>query len=327
MPGIGISNAIPFNKGVSWSSYWATLISATVENAAPTHVVLTFPTAKTALGASDFTIAGFTVSSASWTGNVLTLVLSYPVTIYNGNLTITFAKTGGTATVTNNVADDGKTVGWYDAQELVTKDGSNHVTKWGTKLALGTDLDHVVGTPHWSADGILFDGIGDALYGHVAKKNQPVYWYFVMRMVTHTVGYFFDGDADNMAVVSQNPSPTIKAYAGTLSSANTDMAVGEWVILRVFFNGASSKLQVNDHAAVSGNFGANALGTQIMLAKKGNSAVYGNVQFKEFIVRNNADSAAIEASIYNYLKTKYAFFFDLTTNVFDESKMNNKVDL
>jgi len=23
MPGIGISNAIPFNKGVSWTSYWA----------------------------------------------------------------------------------------------------------------------------------------------------------------------------------------------------------------------------------------------------------------------------------------------------------------
>ena len=106
MPGISASKiGIPFQKNAfSFSSYWATLISATVENAAPTHVVLTFPTAQTSLGATDFTIAGFTISSASWTGAVLTLVLLYPVTVYSGNLTITFVKTGGTAVVTNNVA-------------------------------------------------------------------------------------------------------------------------------------------------------------------------------------------------------------------------------
>jgi alpha-L-fucosidase len=86
---------------MSWSTYWTTLISAVVEDAAPTNVVLTFPTAKTSLGASDFTIAGFTISSASWVGSVLTLVLAETV-LFDDVLVITFVKTGQTANVTNN---------------------------------------------------------------------------------------------------------------------------------------------------------------------------------------------------------------------------------
>jgi hypothetical protein len=145
MPGISVSKIpIPFNKGggISWSSYWATLISATVENAAPTHVVLTFPTAQTSLGATDFTIAGFTIASGSWTGAVLTLVLSEAVMIFDGNLTITFVTTGETATVTNNVDDDGNTAIWLDSQDLtsITKDESNRVAAWNDKLLQVSDL-------------------------------------------------------------------------------------------------------------------------------------------------------------------------------------------
>lgn len=99
-----IGNTIVNRRGGgSWQTYWNTLISATVENAAPTNVVLTFPSARTSLGASDFTIAGFTISSASWAGTVLTLVLTEAV-IYNDTLIVTFVTTGQTANVTNNVA-------------------------------------------------------------------------------------------------------------------------------------------------------------------------------------------------------------------------------
>ena len=100
--GIGIGIQFSRGGGQDWESYWSSLISSTVENAAPTDVVLTFPTAKPALGASDFTIAGFTISSASWTDAVLTLVLSTAV-VYGDTLVVTFVTTGGTAAVTNNV--------------------------------------------------------------------------------------------------------------------------------------------------------------------------------------------------------------------------------
>jgi hypothetical protein len=83
------------------------LISATVENAAPTHVVLTFPSAKAELVDTDFTVTvngiARTVSSASWGGSVLTLVLD-SVCFYGEPIVVTFVKTGETAAVTNNIA-------------------------------------------------------------------------------------------------------------------------------------------------------------------------------------------------------------------------------
>lgn len=105
-PGIGVGLGIPFQKNAfSFSSYWATLISATVENAAPTHVVLTFPAAQTSLLAADITCTvngvARTVSSASWTGAVWTVVLASAVE-YGDVVVMTFKLTN-TVTVTNNV--------------------------------------------------------------------------------------------------------------------------------------------------------------------------------------------------------------------------------
>ena len=92
--------------GISWSSYWATLISATVENAAPTNVVLTFPTAASTV-AADITCtvngAARVVSSASWTGAVWTVVLASAV-VYGDVVVMTFVPSGGTTNITNNVA-------------------------------------------------------------------------------------------------------------------------------------------------------------------------------------------------------------------------------
>jgi hypothetical protein len=76
--------------------------SAVVENAAPTHVVITFPSQKELI-ASNFTIAGFTILSASWSGAVMTLVLSTPV-VQSDTLVLVFAPTGQTTSITNNVS-------------------------------------------------------------------------------------------------------------------------------------------------------------------------------------------------------------------------------
>ena len=106
---LGLGNGVVFRQGGgsgSWSSYWTHLISATVENAAPTHVVLTFPTAKS-LVATDFTVTvngvARTVNSASWAGVVLTLVLA-SACVYGDVVVVTFVKSGGTANVTNNIS-------------------------------------------------------------------------------------------------------------------------------------------------------------------------------------------------------------------------------
>ena len=110
MPGISVSNiCVPFSGdgGVNWTQYWATLISATIENAAPTNVVLTFPSEGTSV-ATDITatVNGVArgVISASWLGGVWTVVLASAVA-HDDVVVITFVPTGGTANVTNNVAE------------------------------------------------------------------------------------------------------------------------------------------------------------------------------------------------------------------------------
>ena len=108
MPGIGIGVSKYLRKSsIFWSSYWTTLISATVEDAAPTHVILTFPEAQDSLIDTDFTVTvnggAVAVSSDSWAGAVLTLVLA-SACVYGDVVVVTFVKSGGTANVTNNIS-------------------------------------------------------------------------------------------------------------------------------------------------------------------------------------------------------------------------------
>lgn len=102
MPGIttNIGKRVTKQNSDSLSSYWSTLISATVEDANPDKVVLTFSASNTAV-ASDFTIDGFTISSGYWCGSVLTLILSTEV-LYGESLVINHVPTSKTQNITNN---------------------------------------------------------------------------------------------------------------------------------------------------------------------------------------------------------------------------------
>jgi len=114
--------------------------------------VLTFPTAQTSLVASDFTIAGFTVNSASWAGAVLTLVVSRVVTFLDLSLTITFVKTGTTTIVTNNVTAD-NLLAYYDNVQ-----GANPL-KLYDKSGNGKDGDlYATAPPSFGVYGTIFTG-------------------------------------------------------------------------------------------------------------------------------------------------------------------------
>lgn len=312
MPGISaVKTGIPFSKkGFNFSSYWATLISATVETAAPTHVVLTFP-APADIDETDFSIPGFTFASGSWAGAVLTLVLSSPVLAYHGNLTITFTKTGTTATVTNNVAI-ANTAGWYafgdGSATYVTKDGSDFVSVWKDLSGANHHLNQGTGTnqPKWESDGILFDGI-DNFMNTAFAQSQPVYIYMVWKQITWTDNdRIFDGNTVNTAMLHQRTTaPKLIAFSDLASTA-FDVTLNQFIILRVLYNGANSKAIVNNGVPITGNFGSgNPNGIYIGSAALG--AYPSNIKVKELIYRNNSDTASIETAIYNYLANKYGF--------------------
>lgn len=318
MPGISVSKiCVPFGGGgINWSSYWATLISATVENAAPTHVVLTFPAAQTSLGAADFTIAGFTIASASWTGAVLTLVLLYPVTYFSGDLTITFVTTSETATVTNNVAI-ANTVGWYllgdGSATYMTKDGSNVVSQWNDLSGSNNHLTQGTAAlrPLYNASlGVIFDGKGDYLKSAAFTYNQPCHIYMVVRNRAYESDHgIADGNLNGYRF-GQTASGNMYMYAGTAGAIITDEVLNttDYYIVRLLYSGANSKGQVNNYSAKA----TAGIGTQpwggITLGARGTGNDPAQVTIKEAIFRNAADDTATETAIFNYLAYKHGFF-------------------
>ncbi len=167
MPGISVSKIpIPFRGagGISWQTYWNTLISAIVEDAAPTHVVLTFPTAQPSLEASGLSAAidgeASAISSASWTGTVLTVVLADTV-VYGDTVVITLLATGGTATATNNTLAD-----YY-----VRADGSN-TSPYDTPAKAATQASTLINYLKTALDGSgAVVSIGSGTFNYVFLDN------------------------------------------------------------------------------------------------------------------------------------------------------------
>ena len=201
---------------------------------------------------------------------------------------------------------------WYDATDLatITKDGSNLVSVWAAKggAATGKNLLQADGAkqPLWVAPGIIrFDGIDDFLKSAAFTWNQPEFIYMLVKQITWTyTDRIFDGYGNQTAAVYQgNSTPKIIAYAGGLSSENSNLFVDTWGIIRVLFNGANSKLQVNDTASITGNFGTNNAGGFTLGSRGGGDARFSNIEVKDIVCCNTTD-VANETEIYNWLVTR-----------------------
>ena len=159
--------------------------------------------------------------------------------------------------------------------------------------------------PQWSAAGALFNGVADYMATANYQVNQPLYMYIVMRQVTYTsFDRFFDGmtGSDQIILRQLGSTPTLVAYAGTASGAVNDMVVNEWSIVRAFFNDANSKIQINGHNAVTGNFGAAHIHGLAIAVNGALTSNFSNIEVAEWVRRDSIDN---EATIYADLKTRY----------------------
>ncbi len=103
-PRIGIGIFIEGNYVPSSATFWDSIISIVVEDAQPTHVVMTSSVADTTSIAANFTITGISATvislSRDGTNKILTLTLSGPV-VYGNTLNV--VKGGVSKVVTNNI--------------------------------------------------------------------------------------------------------------------------------------------------------------------------------------------------------------------------------
>jgi len=214
------------------------------------------------------------------------------------------------------------TVGWYvtDESSYVTLSGIN-VTSWhdisgNNNHLLQSDTSKA---PHYTSDGLFFDGVNDFLRKEISGLAQPIYLYLVIDQITYT-----DNDrllagwqTDVGRIMQSIPNPVITAWAGTQSKANYNMTLNRYHVLRCLFNGVNSVLQVGNSDVVTGDFGANPLGGLTLGSRGSLTDGYSNIKVKELIIRNVADNGAISNTIYQYLANK--------DSVVDESFTNGKL--
>jgi len=234
--------------GQSWSSYWATLISATVENAAPTHVVLTFPAEGTSV-ATDITATvngeARAVSSASWTGGVWTIVLASAVE-YGDVVVMTFVPSGGTAAVTNNV------------QHYLT------LTKKGTGATVGTIILNVT-----SNTSITLDGDGRFYSDAGGTLGESTTWN-VTTGADRTMYYKVTNGSSRMTFA--DASKVTKLRFSYVAATNAPIQTGD---IGKFTNATYLDFETDVNCQVSGDI-TNVTGLQILVAQ-GSASISGDI--------------------------------------------------
>lgn len=206
------------------------------------------------------------------------------------------------------VLDDGNTVAWYDYQQNITVDENNYVSIWGDRTDNDNDLLQDTGSnqPLLTADGILFDGV-DNYMEREFTLSQPEMIYIVFKQVTWSANdIIFDGIGSLNRMIFQQfvSSPNLIIYAPSGGVQNSDLAVDTFGIARALFNSTSSELTINEGSTQTGNVGTNNA-NGFTLGSRYGGASYSNIQVKEIIIRSVADSAEDEQTIYDYLSDKY----------------------
>lgn len=211
------------------------------------------------------------------------------------------------------IAFNADTVAWFDYTKMDTiiKDGGSKVSRWNDRLGSGHDLlqGTVTNQPLYSGDGISFDGI-DNFMNSIFPLDQPTMLYMVFSKNNYVPYYnIIDGGSiiNTGALIHGGTSPQTYIKSGGGDAAiNSNMNISEFAVVRVLFNGASSKLIVNNTTPTTGNPGTASMGG-ITLSKSAQLSYFTANTFKEIIIRKVSDNATNEADIYNYLSLKHSF--------------------
>jgi peptidoglycan/xylan/chitin deacetylase (PgdA/CDA1 family) len=321
----------------SATSIAPTVVSAVISDIRPWDIDITFnaPLRATSVPAtSAFTIAGKTISAVAIAGSVVTISVTVPYVITDSGVQVGYTKpalnpllsfygTAGTpvATFSNRavtngilhpaILQDSNTVLWVDKNYGITADVNNHVTAWADKSGLNHHLSNVTGTPHKTATGVLFDGVGDSLKANAFTLGVPEYIYIVVKL--STPGWLFDGNTKGTGIgywSGTAKSGLTLVYLRMNNGAqgpDTDLQtiMNEYFVARFLFNaGSVAKCTINDNAFATGVDLTTSMGGFTIGGSGGADNFFGG-EIAEVIVRKAADSDANSDAIYNYLHTKY----------------------
>lgn len=212
--------------------------------------------------------------------------------------------------------NDGNTVDIWSLDSGVVESG-NKVSSWiGTLNNISLNQAVEALQPTLNGDYIAFDNTG--LKTSTFTLVQPEYMYMVVRVNNFSVGKITDGGSNYRGCVQLNAN-RINMWAGSDSTYNTNwQPVSRWVVIRALFNGANSKLIINEGDIFNGNPGVGSM-NGFTLGGVSNMTGFAKFDIKEIIIRKSADSDADSLLLCRYLKRKYnieEYFFDKAKLIF-----------
>jgi peptidoglycan/xylan/chitin deacetylase (PgdA/CDA1 family)/head-tail adaptor len=212
------------------------------------------------------------------------------------------------------VFKDGHTIGAYNYTKsnnitFESTGGSPYVKTWapfaGTTSITNPGLwnPDAILFPSLTADGILFDGVRQYLGISGLTLPHPVMIHMVLRNVSYTNNdVLIDGASylTNMNQVRQSASnTTLRLYTAAGNSTTiTCPALGTFFILRVYWNGADTYIQVNNGTKVTwAAAGSTDLNGFYIGSRGPGNGSYSNIEVKGLSVRN---SILGDSLVYDY---------------------------
>lgn len=220
-------------------------------------------------------------------------------TFRSGGLLIT----DGRLFISSDIYKSSTAAFWFKFNTGITVTGAG-VSQWDDQsgntrhLKQGTDTNR----PALQADGtILFDGADNFLKCDAFTFAQPETIYVLGKQVTWTANdRWFDGNTNLSGTLQQRVGSPQVGIVAAAAVGNISPTLDTYCVISCVFNGASSRVQLNHTAAVSGDVGAGDMGG-LTLGANGTPGTYGNVQIKELIGFSAAHDANTRARIIDYL--------------------------
>jgi len=187
--------------------------------------------------------------------------------------------------------------------DTITKDVNNLISSIVDELGSGKELLEATELlqPIYVNGGALFTA--NVLKAAITKL-QPFYIYMVFEQITWTANaYIIDGGlSDSIPVIQRNTIAGLTINAGSNSPRNDYMPLNALCVARFFFDGANSKLQINEMPATIGNFGTQHLYGGFTVGRNSEYAVgYSNIFVQQIVIQSIND----EANVIPYLKSKH----------------------
>ena len=201
-------------------------------------------------------------------------------------------------------------VAWHvGAVANYTTVGDTVISQWDDETGNGNHLTQggIAARPHYSGSVVTFDGADDWMKDDYVLV-QPTFLFLVIKQVTWTIwdklidGYTGGGGA----LYQHTTTPKVKPYAGAYDGEISPTR-DTWVIIRVLWHGASSKIILNGGVPVTGNFGTTDMDGIILGAASGGGSP-SDCAFQEVIVFSSALSSADETLVLDHLNDTYTIY-------------------